>query len=506
MGQVLSGGDSRQATAEELQAVATMRQALSQLPVPTLQHRDNPHEYLFFALSDGSGQDLNNPKLGPPTNVGVLYKQAQALEDDPSLRIATHYTKGIGAQSNGVVRTIDGMVASTWDDGIEKMYREFAKQSEKWLRQDPQAQIRVAGVGYSRGAVQDVGFHRLVDQYGIANPEGLKFGRDRHGNITIESSRPPLVPPGQVAQVAPFFDPVATNMPRNYDARIPGSLISSFSLLATNEQREWYPHQAINDLGMTPDGRALTAPVPGGHANAGGGAREPGLEILYGNAVIDYLNLLRDEPMFEKRPVPTDPAMFTVYQVRGVTAGFGMKMDRDGERNLREELANCKVVNPCRDAEPMDRDLAAKFEYRHVQIDPLEQKQLQALIEQARFEQARSSRTRDTVQIGTSREPHEPALPGLMLQPANPQLQSVFEVDRLFDKVFSAYTSDNTQTFRAVMADYRQSDHGQAWGQQQQAFSQSMREQEQHDALQQQAALGEQQRQEQVQRGPVMSR
>ena len=80
MGQVLSSGNSRPVTAEELQAIATMREALSQLPVPTLQHRDNPHEYLFFAFSDGSGQDVNNPKLGPPTNVGVLHKQAQALE------------------------------------------------------------------------------------------------------------------------------------------------------------------------------------------------------------------------------------------------------------------------------------------------------------------------------------------------------------------------------------------------------------------------------------------
>jgi hypothetical protein len=226
MGQVLSRGDSRQATAEELQAVATMREALSQLPVPTLQHRDNPHEYLFFALLDGSGQDLNNPKLGPPTNVGELAKQLQVLKNDPNHRIGGHYTEGIGAQNNGFVRVVDGSIAATWDHGIKEMYRKFAEQSAEWLRNDPQAQISVAGVGYSRGAVRDVGFHRLVDQYGIVDPDHLKFGRDRHGNISIESSRPPLVPPGQVAQVAPFFDPVATNMPRNYDARIPGSVIS----------------------------------------------------------------------------------------------------------------------------------------------------------------------------------------------------------------------------------------------------------------------------------------
>ena len=130
MGQVLSRGDSRPATAEELQAIATMREALSQLPVPTLQHRDNPHEYLFFAFSDGSGQDVNNHKLGPPTNVGILATQAKKLRDDPSNRIGYGYAKGIGAQSNGFARAVDGSIAATWDSGIKKMYREFASKAQ----------------------------------------------------------------------------------------------------------------------------------------------------------------------------------------------------------------------------------------------------------------------------------------------------------------------------------------------------------------------------------------
>jgi hypothetical protein len=37
MGQVFSGGSSRPATAEELQSIGTLRQALSQLPVPPQQ-------------------------------------------------------------------------------------------------------------------------------------------------------------------------------------------------------------------------------------------------------------------------------------------------------------------------------------------------------------------------------------------------------------------------------------------------------------------------------------
>lgn len=501
MGQLLSRGDSRPVTAQELQAVVTMREALSQMPVPTLQHRDNPHEYLFFALLDGSGQDLDKLELGPPTNVGVLAMQVRELKRDPNNRIGGYYTEGIGAQDNGAVRLADGWLALTWDDGIKEMYREFAAQSAKWLREDPKAQISVVGVGYSRGGVQDVGFHRLIDQYGITNPEDLKFGRDRNGNLTVESSLPPLVPPGQMAQAVGLFDPVATHMPRNYDSRQPPSVISSFSMLAANEQRELFPHQTINDLGMTPDGRALTALGPGGHSNMGGGSREPGLEILHGNTMIDYLNRLRDEPIFEKRPVPTDPAMFTVYQAQGVTAGFGLKMDHDGQRNLREELANCRIVDPCLDSEPMDRELAAKFEYRRIPYDPVEQAQLQALINRLP-----PGQMQDTPHISGRRDERQPGVHDAISQLANPQLQPKTEADRLFDNAFNAYLSDDAQAFRAAMQDYRQSSYGQAWEQQQREFSQSLRAQEQQDALQQQAALAEQQRQEQTQRGPVMSR
>lgn len=431
MGQVLSGGESRPITAEELRSIGEMREAMTQIPVPTLRHADNPHEYLFFAFLDGSGQDVNKSELGPTTNVGTLYQQAEKLERDPNNQIGTGYAEGIGSQSNVVARLYNGWLARDWDKGIEKMYRELAKQADEWKQQDPEAQIRVAGMGYSRGGVQAAGFHRLVDQYGIADPESLKFGRDQHGNITVESHLPPLVPPGQVAQVAVLLDPVATNMPRNYDARLPASVISSPAIMAATEQRKFFPHLTINDPGMTHDGRALNVPAPGGHSNVGGGNRAPGVEILVGNMAVDYLNLLSDKPLFEKRPVPQDLSAFTIYQAEGVTAAWGMKMDRDGERDLREELANCKIVDPCRDSEPVNRELAAKFEYRHIQLDPREQAQLQGLIAQA------SARERDASIIGQHQSdtpvvPAQPVSQGrtastTLEQPATPVRQASYQ-------------------------------------------------------------------------------
>jgi hypothetical protein len=169
-------------------------------------------------------------------------------------------------------------------------------------------------------------------------------------------------------------------MPRNYDARLPRSVLSGFSQMARDEQRELFPHQTILDPDWSDDGRFLSVPVPGGHSNVGGGNREAGLETLAFNGMADYLNALTDRPLFEHRPVPSDPSQYTIYQAQGVTAAFGLRIDDDGQRNIRDELANCKIVDLCHDAEPVDRALARQFEWHTVK--PLTSEPVPALTEQ----------------------------------------------------------------------------------------------------------------------------
>jgi hypothetical protein len=212
-------------------------------------------------------------------------------------------------------------------------------------------------------------------------------------------------------------------------------------VLAAHEQRKLFAHQTINDPGMTPDGRAINVVAPGGHSNVGGGNHEPGLEILVGNALTDYLNLLRDEPMFDKRPVPADLSAMTVYQALGATSGWGRAMDHDGQRNLREELANCKIVDPCRDSEPMNRTLAGQFEYRHIQLDPREQAQLQAIIKEATHAQDRHI---------TIARPEERTAPHR--QPAS---------DPLIEQYFAAVAAGDREGMRAASIAFADSGRGQ---------------------------------------------
>ncbi|WP_057657051.1 T6SS phospholipase effector Tle1-like catalytic domain-containing protein [Pseudoxanthomonas dokdonensis] len=363
MGDVFSGGSHRQAGTDDLELYEQLRRQQRHLLVPLLQRHDHPHEYLFFALFDGTGQDVNNPKQ-LPTNIGHLSVQADQLELDPRSRVSSHYIAGIGTQRNPLVRLTDKAFAYSWDEKIEAMYRQLADQTAEWQRLDKEAKVSVVEVGYSRGAVLVPGFARLVDEYGIADPDGLSFGRDALGNITVVSPHPPLLEPGQVAQAFGLFDPVATNLPANYDARRPSSVVSGLSLLADHEQRMFFAHQTIMEAQLTPDQRFLGAPLAGGHSNIGGGNAQAGLESLAFNRMSDYLNALSDRPLFQPRPLPADPGQYTIYQVEGATAVWGARLDRDGERDLQQELANCKVVDLCRGGEPVDLALAQQFEWR----------------------------------------------------------------------------------------------------------------------------------------------
>lgn len=364
MGELTRKGVFRLMTVNDLTVNdrAQSMQGLQELPV--LQRANKPDEYLFVAMFDGTGQDADNPSQ-ELTNVGVLRDQLRTLSKDSELRVGYGYVEGIGTQVNPFIRGPDMALAFTWDEKIEDAYRQLATQTRLWQEQNPDAQVRVVNVGYSRGAVLSAGLARLIDDYGILDPESLHFGRDVNGNITVHSERPPLMTPGSVAQAAGLYDPVATGFPERYDARLPPSVISRLTLTARDEDRRDFEQQTIVEPGLSEDRRFANLLFAGGHSNIGGGNRDPGAEAMAFNTMADYLNGLRDEPIFKYRPLPTDLSQYTVFQARGPSAMRGM--DEDALRDLRPELASCKVVDPCRGGEPIDEALASQFQYRVVQ-------------------------------------------------------------------------------------------------------------------------------------------
>lgn len=359
-GRRIDGVSSFPASEADLALFEQGKVLVTHQPRPLLLTASDSNQRTFFANFDGSGQDMHRPGV-VATNVGALHADLLVRIDRGDDRIASEYLAGPGTQKNWITRSADSVFGFTADDRALEMYVRLARQADDWHRQNPDADITLAATGYSRGAISAVIFTRLVDRYGILDPEGLRFGRDAHGDLTVASDRPPLVPPRQTAQALYLLDPVSTGIDRDFDLRPPPSVITGVSFWARDERRGTFPHRAVIDLGLTDDGRFAGVLVPGAHSNVGGGNRLDGLELRTGNLLRDAINGLSDTPLLAARPLPDEPGRDVIHRSHQALLGaFEIGSSPAGaERSRREDL--CVVIDPCRDAEPRDEALAARY-------------------------------------------------------------------------------------------------------------------------------------------------
>ena len=351
-----------------LGAYARDREALAPFKVPVLRHANDPHEYLFVAALDGTGNDgIHDPQH--QTNVAMIAHQIQGSNDAGETHIAAGYVAGAGTQGNSIKRALDGMDGYTAEERAETMYKAFIEQAYAWRKADPQAQISLAGIGFSRGADEVAIFARLVHERGIQDPRGAIYTYTSDGLVKhAEYSLPPLVPPGQVAQAVALFDAVGTsNEVRNDDRRLPPTVISGLQLFAMDEKRSPFKSDHIIDPGISADGRFAGVYVPGAHSDVGGGYHRDGLSTRAGNMVIDYLNRLSDKPFLHTSIEPVDPRLNVVHR-----SEEGMFIYRiTGKVNRLEPGGYNELLVPRRDmdkvpdpynAEPVDEAMRARYE------------------------------------------------------------------------------------------------------------------------------------------------
>lgn len=363
------------ATQHDMDSYVEASQALSQLRAPKLLDSQDPHTRLFVACFDGTSNSMYRSDPKNHTNVAEVAKQLQnGLRDD----IAVGYVEGPGTQKNGLTRGLDALSGKSFDPRLEKMYAQFIEQAKEWKAEDPDAKIRVAGIGYSRGAEQEAAFSRLVDERGIQDPAGAVYVKDKAGNIVAPPTyrNAPLQDPKveKVPQAVGLFDPVGTGEPRKHDRRLPPSVMSAFQITAEDERRDLFKSTSILREGHTEDKRFLNVTVGGAHSNIGGSYELNGLSIRSGNLMVDYLNSLSDQPYLQKRAEPTDPKLNVVHRsdARIFYTTFGF---RDGERDRietvasKEQVKHHSVADPTR-KEAIDETMSAKFERNPVRIGP----------------------------------------------------------------------------------------------------------------------------------------
>ena len=361
-----------EADTRRLQSYVAARTQLSRFDAPVFVHADNPHEYLYVASFDGTGND----KFKDPaheTNVAKIDDQVEALKLAGDERIGRGYVPGPGTEDNILPRMLDGMDGRTYDVRIEEMYKKFIDQAWRWKQTHPDAVISIAEIGFSRGGEQAAGFARIVQERGIQDPAGAHYTYDSHHRIThVEYTRPPLVEPGQVAQAVGLFDPVGTGDPvKHHDRRLPPSVISGFQIIATDERRSLFKSDHIIDPGLTADGRFLGVTVAGAHSDIGGSYHRDGLAIRSENLMVDYLNGLSDRPFLRHQAQPDDPRLDVVHRSEDGMLLYRLapKVDRlmpGGYNELLVPKAEAKQVADPRNAEPRDESLNRQFERQRI--------------------------------------------------------------------------------------------------------------------------------------------
>jgi len=365
------------ASQAQLESYQSAERELEGFRTPRLVNSANPDQRLFVASFDGTGNDVENDPLHA-TNVAAIRAQIVDAAKAGNTQVVAGYVAGPGTQSNAIAKLRDGMKGHTYDERLEEMYKQFIDQAAEWRRDNPNVQIALVDVGFSRGAEQAAGFARLVHERGIQDPAAATYELDRNGNIiappTYNPDIPPLVPPGQVPQAVALFDPVGTGVPVNEkDRRLPPSVISGVQIIAADERRGLFKSTHIIDPGASEDGRFLGVVVAGAHSDVGGSYHRDGLAIRSGNLMTDYLNSLSDQPFLEKRAEPLEPGRNVVHRSEEgmLLYRLGSKVDRQSEDGHIQRLVPKDRVDKVEDAynaEPVDPAMKARFEYRPVKI------------------------------------------------------------------------------------------------------------------------------------------
>ena len=371
---ILSDGVRNDPATLRLPIYADDRVQLESFKVPILIHASNPHERLFFAALDGTGNDfIHDPEHA--TNVALIANQ---IQDRGGSNFDSEYVSGAGTQQHRPIAWVfDNAFGYSVDERAEEMYRRFIEQAKLWRRDDPDVQIRVASIGFSRGGESVALLSRMVDERGVQDPSGAHYTYDRHHHIKhVEYTKPPLVPPHQVAQAVVLFDPVGTGHAMHEDRRLPPSVISGIQFIAMDEHRSLFKSDRIIDPGITPDGRFAGIYVPGAHSDVGGGYHRDGLSIRSCNFAIDYINGFSDQPILQKYAEPDDPRLNVIHHSEEGMFLFRIspkvsRFEPDGYNELEVSRRDSKHVADAFNAEPRDEALSAQFQRRAMPNGPL---------------------------------------------------------------------------------------------------------------------------------------
>jgi hypothetical protein len=298
MGEYLSREQvgSHAPTATDWSLLEHARQVFDSFEVPQILDPSDPHSRIFFALADGTQNDLRTPeKL---TNVALLEKE---LRDNPNPHVKFKYVSGVGTHEEDnpnlatkVYTKADAALSLTHRQRAEELYQALSDQVDAWKQEDAEARVSVIQCGFSRGC----GVAALLNQ--MIHDRGVKGEKVVDGKLQSVD----LIKPGELPQATLLYDPVTTFMKES--CHLSDSTVSALQISAANEQRALFPLTIIA-MGTN----QLHLKLPGCHCDIGGGYTKDGLARHARDIGHQYLNRLAGNTMLKRPKLPdqNDPSV-----------------------------------------------------------------------------------------------------------------------------------------------------------------------------------------------------
>jgi len=306
MGGILSSKEVpiRDLNKEDIELIEKNHKLLEQLEVPQLFDQNNPNARLFFALADGTENDMSDPSRF--TNIAKLQEELEKISD-ANPNIAFDYIEGVGTQENKVVAKADALLSFSFKERADELYESFSKQATTWKQENKDVEISVVQVGFSRGCGVSAYLNQKIHNEGI-----LDTSDEVRINDKREYSGKKLLEPGVAKQAVVAYDPVLTNMHQK-DFRLTDSTVSVLQINAKDEYRTLFPVTHFIEEGLSTNKNSINIVSPGSHSDVGGSYKFDGLAKITRDIQNKYLNGLTGKDNFKNIVPPSNLKEYGIH-------------------------------------------------------------------------------------------------------------------------------------------------------------------------------------------------
>lgn len=213
---------------------------------PELAGRPNPHLRVFVAAFDGTNNDRDDlPKGECVSLVGEFQRNLKSTET-----LQSRYYEGVGTRTNLLNKGYEDFTGSGSLERAERAYKDFTEQVEKWRTVDPNIQVHVHVMSFSRGGGSALHFLNTVDKYGAEPPKTV---HSASGEPSASEEAVPHLPNalqgGNILSSATLIDSVVTGQHDILDLGLPKTTASVLQITADLESRRAFSFSDAHDSG-----------------------------------------------------------------------------------------------------------------------------------------------------------------------------------------------------------------------------------------------------------------